>query len=706
MNKVELVVTGQDRSKGAVSAPKKELSDLEKAAVKATSAAKGLNEELADGLDKRGGMSSAEQALAKLSKSADEAFDNVKTKMEEAFQQAGQGDAERSIKIKAEIDKENLKNSVGDALGGIDFFGGKDVVRGGLGGKLLEGILKGGELAKAGATGAANFVTGLGDGLKNQHPAVQAAVYGTLAVAIAAAAPLAGGALAGGLIAGFGAGIGGIGIAAAAQSIKVRESYSLMWDQIVAQTKQAATPLEKTLIDFSGRATTTFAKMRHSLAEAFVDIAPGLDRLGDGLLKSIGKFEPALRPLASAATAVFSDLGDRLPDILGGMADAFSDLADEVAANPEALGDFIALMGEFVEAGTFVIQTLNYMHEGNKQLLDIISTPLEWVGLKDGADEAKNTSTALEEVATASYNTQGPAQSLNQIFDDMADSAGDVASRGADIVKILDILSGRAPGFEEAAQGFNDVMRDISETFGKTGAAADGWGKALINADGTVNTTTENGSKLQDMMGELQSEFANMAASTRDLEASGMSHDDAVKKVTASMQAQRDQLIENAWRMGLTKDQMRALLDTYGLNPKNLNTIATLDDAGARGRLADLLTPRTLWIEPRLTATGIGVGAPKLSGPNKAHAVGGPDGGGWMTVGEMGPERVKLPPGAQVYPATRSQPLLQQQSGGGGQQGGLLQVNLVLDGKVLAAEIIDPMKGVVRTRGGDPGVFG
>jgi len=705
VNKVELVVTGQDRSKGAVSGPKKELSEVEKAATKATAAAKTLNEELADGLDKRGGMSNAEKALTRLSKAADAAFDDVKTKMEEAFEGAGKGDAEHKIKIRAELDKEALKGSVGDALGGVDFFGGKDAVRGGLGGKLLEGLLKGPEIVKAGAKGAVDFVGGLSGGLKNQHPAVQAAVYGTLAVAIAAAAPLAGGALAGGLVASFGAGIGVLGIIAAAQSTKVQESYSLMWTQVVAQTRQAATPLEQTLTDFAGRSMTTFSKMRHSLAEAFVDLAPGLDRLGDGLLKTIQRFEPALRPLATATTAVFTDLGDRLPDIIGGIADAMSDLSSEISESPEALGDLLAAGGQVIEWGIEFIGVLNSIWNQYKAAFDVISTPLEWIGLKDGADAASDTSTALEEVASASYNAQSPAQTLDQIFDDMAESAGDVASRGSDIVKILDVLAGRAPGFEEAVQGFNDVMRDISETFGKTGAAADGWGKALINADGTVNTATENGSKLQDMMGDLQSEFSNLAASTRDLEASGMSHDAAVKQVTESMARQRDQLIENAWRMGLTKDQMRALLDTYGLNPKNLLTVATLDDAGARGRLADLLTPRTLWIEPRLTSTGLGAGVPKLSGPAKAHAVGGPDGGGWMTVGEMGPERVKLPPGAQVYPATRSQPLLQQQGGSSGGTG-VFQVNLMLDGTVLARLIVDPMKGVVRNRGGDPGVFG
>ncbi len=44
--------------------------------------------------------------------------------------------------------------------------------------------------------------------------------------------------------------------------------------------------------------------------------------------------------------------------------------------------------------------------------------------------------------------------------------------------------------------------------------------------------------------------------------------------------------------------------------------------------------------------------------------------------------------------------------GGGGFGGAPMTIVLELDGKQLAAVIVDPLKGVVRKRGGDQGVFG
>lgn len=67
-------------------------------------------------------------------------------------------------------------------------------------------------------------------------------------------------------------------------------------------------------------------------------------------------------------------------------------------------------------------------------------------------------------------------------------------------------------------------------------------------------------------------------------------------------------------------------------------------------------------------------------------------------VGENGPEVVNLAPGSHVRSNPDSRRLL---SGGGG-GGGLIQANLVLDGKVLASVLIDPLREEIRDRGGSP----
>jgi hypothetical protein len=71
--------------------------------------------------------------------------------------------------------------------------------------------------------------------------------------------------------------------------------------------------------------------------------------------------------------------------------------------------------------------------------------------------------------------------------------------------------------------------------------------------------------------------------------------------------------------------------------------------------------------------------------------------GGLTWVGEQGPELARLPYGSTVYPAGQSRQMAM--AGGGGQP---IQVNLVLDNRVVARALIDPLRGEIKNiSGGD-----
>jgi multidrug resistance efflux pump len=67
-------------------------------------------------------------------------------------------------------------------------------------------------------------------------------------------------------------------------------------------------------------------------------------------------------------------------------------------------------------------------------------------------------------------------------------------------------------------------------------------------------------------------------------------------------------------------------------------------------------------------------------------------------VGEHGPEVVNLAPGSHVRSNGDSRRLL---GGGGGGSGVPIQVNLVLDGRIVAKALIDPMRGEIADKGGN-----
>jgi hypothetical protein len=709
-NRVDIEVTGTNKFEATQASVNKNLKSIETQASKTAAASKKLSTAL-ETKPKMDGVKEAEKAVKKLQDTADEAFDKVKAKMTDAFDKLGK-EHETKIKITPEVDRERVKS----ALDGFSFD--VDITKG-IGPKIAAALGKGIDLAQAGAQGAKSFVMGLGDGLKAQHPAVQAAVYGSLAVAVLTAGPFLGATLAGGVIAGFGAGIAGIGVVAAAQSDRVRTIWMDLWDEIVAGTRARSGAIEVVLMNTAQRTKTIAVKIKDDVAGALNDIAPGFERLLDGVLKSVERFAPALRPIAEAASAVFSDLGDRLPDIVGEMADAFTSLAESVKENPEALGDFVAAVGELVEIGAAAIKTLNFMYEGNKQVLELLSTPLEWVGLKDGEEAAGKTGRALTELGNVTGDTNGKLRGIEESFRALAEAEDDATKRGDAFLDIMNKLAGRTPSFDDALKDSNDTIRGLIETFTQSGAAANGFGKDLLNADGTVNTLTKNGSALYDGITALQENFADMAGATKELEAAGMSHEAAVKKVNDAFAAQAGRLVESASKLGLNQDQMRELLRLYGLTPKQIETLLNLDDADFRNRMAENLRTKSM----RIDVIYNNLNAPLTQGSGRTYGVTDYASGGALSNAASGGvrskevrindgpggypgEAVRMPDGSTVWPAGMTKMMMQQASKGASGGGGVTLAVRPGSFSGIEAMFLEWLKMVVRDNGGDARVFG
>lgn len=711
-NRVDIEVTGSNKFEATQQSVNKNLKSIEAQASKTAAASKKLTTEL-ERKPKMDGVKEAEKAVKKLQDTADEAFDKIKEKMESSFEKLGK---EHDVKIKAkvEVDKERVKS----ALDGLSFD--VDITKG-IGPKIAAALGKGIDMAEAGAKGAVSFVKGLGDGLKAQHPAVQAAVYGSLAVAVLTAGPFLGATLAGGVIAGFGAGIAGIGVVAAIQSDRVRSIWMDLWDEIVAGTRARSGAIEVVLMNTAQRAKTIFSKISVDVAGALNDIAPGFERLLDGVLKSIEKFAPALRPIAQAASAVFEDLGERLPGIIGEMADEFADLADIVKQNPEALGDFIAVIGEAVEQVTLFLEVMTTTYNQVKSFFDFIGQGLDWDWMKEGEGAVGKVGSKMTELGDVTGTTDGKLQGIEQSFRDLADAEDDAAKRGDAFLDILNKLAGRTPSFDEAMKDTNDTIRGLIENFTKSGAAADGFGKDLLNADGTINTMTANGSKLYDAITGLQENFADMAGATKELEAAGMSHEEAVAKVNAAFATQSQRLLDAASKMGLNQDQMRELLRLYGLTPKEIDTLLQLDDAEFRARMADNLRAKSV----RIDVVYNNLNAPLTQGTGRTYGVTDyASGGALSNAAAGGPRRnevrindgpggypgeaVKMPDGSMVMPAGMTRMMMQQASRGFGNMVGGGGTITVQGGAAngLEAVFLQWLKAAVRDNGGTPSVFG
>lgn len=712
-NRVDIEVTGTNKFDATQAAVVKQMKELQAQAAKTTVATKKLDDQL-DAKPKMDGVKEAEKAIKKLADTADDAFDKVKTKMEDAFKDA---DSKAKITLKVDVDKERLKSSVADGLGGLDFFGGKDIVKGGIGGKLLEGLLKGVNFAEAGAKGAANFVGGIADGVKNGHPAITAAIYTTITAAALTVGPFVGAALGGALVAGFGAAIGGIGIMAAAQNDEVASNYRILWDDIVEDVKKRAVVYEQVLIRTAQRAKTIWNESGNEVERAFDKVAPGVERMLDGILRSIQSVVDHFDPIVDAANAVFSDLGARLPGIIDEIMDDFAELADIVAGSPEAFGDFIAVLGEVVEVALDLTSALAYMYGGVRDLFEVLGDAAPWNIFDDGAEAAGKMGTKMAALSDIGEDTTSKLDGIQAAFKDLAEAEDDAAKRGDAFLEILNKLNGIAPSFDDAMKDANDTIRSLLENFSGAVKESDGFGKSLLNADGTINTMTKNGSALYDAMSDLRGNFADMAGATKELEQAGLSHEAAVAKVNAAVSEQATRLVQSAEKMGLNQDQMRELLRLYGLTPKQIDTLLKLDDKDFRDRVAYDLLPA---VKP-ITVVYNHIGSPMSQGSGRTYGVtdyaqGGPvakAASAGVRSGEVvindGPgypgEAVKLPNGSVVMPAGNTALMARQMAQGGGNGGVTLKL-MAGAANGLEALFIEWLKQAIRENGGDASVLG
>lgn len=195
------------------------------------------------------------------------------------------------------------------------------------------------------------------DDLERSINRVQAAVTGIgLAGAGVAGVAAAGAAAAALAIAGLPLLFAGIGIAAAAQSERVKTAFTSLKDHVVAQAQAMAAPFEPILIGIANRAQATFDRIGPSLSRIFSDVAPMVDRLATAVMnfvegampgfeKAIDNAKPVIDALARGIERMGPAIGDffaKISEQSGPAAEAMDGLFTVIVWLVGALGDALA----------------------------------------------------------------------------------------------------------------------------------------------------------------------------------------------------------------------------------------------------------------------------------------------------------------------------------------------------------------------------
>lgn len=227
---------------------------------------------------------------------------------------------------------------------------------------------------------------------------------------------------------------------------------------------------------------------------------------------------------------------------------------------------------EYVERGrdTFV---LDYSKQGQKYK-DAADALGSLNGeLKKSQRDSKEAADAMGAAGSTGTDAYSRLSAAVQGFSDKTQSAD---SRVDALKRALDALNGNSTSFHDATAQLNSVMLQIDQTMQGTIKRSDGWGKALIDNDGLVNTATRNGQTLNSQLTELRDSMLGMATKAKESAEKGvMPLSEAMEKSQASMERARAKAIQLAMGMGIPKEQAKALADQLGLVPDTVTTLMT-----------------------------------------------------------------------------------------------------------------------------------
>lgn len=348
---------------------------------------------------------------------------------------------------------------------------------------------------------------------------------------------------AGGLVSALG-GPMGIAIAAAGIGLSLLGSRQAKAAEDARRHAGAVDALSAALRESNGRITE---QVRLSVAQRF---------LGDDFKEAANaakQFDVAIGDVTNAALkqgTALEDIRTKLHGIIE---------ANRVVSEGDLMGG----------AGTAT--ELNATGEAAQRLLDSVNS---LAGETEKAvDKNSQLSTAIRSGRASMLDATDSGRSLSAAMGVLADETASADDRARALRDALDALSGGSVNLEAANARLNEQLARLDEAFGANVDKAQGWGAALINADGSINTVTANGRRLFEGLQDIVTGTAEVAQMTYDMAiAQGETAPAAMAKASAAAQSARDAFIGQRVEMGLTEEQAVALADKYGLIPDRVVT--------------------------------------------------------------------------------------------------------------------------------------
>jgi hypothetical protein len=520
---------------------------------------------------------------------------------------------------------------------------------------LLESLrkqLRGDDAEKDGQEAGRNFGKGASKGLFETLGALPSQLKGAAIVGLvagaAAAAPLVGSAIAGAVVGGVG--LGGIagGIALAAQDDRVRSEASKLGNSLLADLQHAGSPFVGPLLAEFGELGEIGQSFTADLHAGFVQLAPLIKPLVEGVRGFQQNIGPGLATLFEAARPAIRAVANELPEVASALSDMFDTISEDDRATQGLIGMLHAV--EFLTRATGdFIGYLEYQYDWlttNGDKLNDIQDRLGPFGATWGittaifADESSNVIDSLHDARTATddfnttvvglsgsmYDVVSSTEAARNALVDFAKTEQDQFDPMANLVHRLQDVKAAQKDYTEAVKDHGRKSPEAKEADLKLAEAIIAANTAAANASGTFNgkldpalrNTLIAGGMTEAQLRDIQGQF----------EAAATAGDKFAKVYTA---------------------QARLEFTTYRAGER--------DPGGAAGALRDFVSSSS---KKDPGGTGRALGGPVMADRT-------------YRVGENGPEIVTFGANGNVIPADKSKAMLS------GASGGSIDVNVMID---------------------------
>lgn len=499
-----------------------------------------------------------------------------------------------------------------------------------------------------GGKAGSGFISGFTDFISTGKGQI-VAVAGALAIA---AAPVIGATVAGAVIGAVGAGGIAGGIAIASKDPRVQSALTTMKAKIGTELKSAAEPFVQTSID-------GIDKIGHAIEginfkAIFADSANNARPVIDGIAQAIDSLGTGIQKIEHTAGPVMKEIGQGAAGIGQALGDGLGELSTDSRQGASALHELFMVIDGSI-SGVF-------------QLVDGLSKVYGALEKISGGGPLGT----FDAIGSASANVENKTRSMAAAI--VKNSIPALDSYGRQILTDGAALNDLADATNRATDANLGLFGSVTDV----GAAEDAVTKSIEKNGRTLDAHTDKGRANRTALENLGRALQRNTEEYFAINGAGA-------KSQAVMASNRAAFQRAAQAMTGSKKAAEELTNAlFGIpNRTVIVRVHQVSDG-----------------PERVDQSGHRYGGYYAHGGIKG-AASGPVSSGLTMVGERGPEVLDLPPGTSVTTAGDTARMFAGARPGGQASGGQpLQINLVLDGHILAMAMVDPQRHLVRTQFG------